>query len=81
MDCRTRLRVLITCLPSVQMRTETMHAVAEAGVAAHWLYKVGDTKGDKGHGGPVNPWLAHAHHSMRLADIRSKSLASPAVAS
>jgi GTP pyrophosphokinase/guanosine-3',5'-bis(diphosphate) 3'-pyrophosphohydrolase len=28
-----------------QMRTEAMHAVAETGIAAHWLYKVNDKDG------------------------------------
>ncbi|HLL10995.1 MAG TPA: bifunctional (p)ppGpp synthetase/guanosine-3',5'-bis(diphosphate) 3'-pyrophosphohydrolase [Rubrivivax sp.] len=28
-----------------QMRTDTMHAVAEKGIAAHWIYKASDKKG------------------------------------
>ncbi len=34
-----------------QMRTESMHAVAEKGIAAHWLYKSGDKAGKNGQNG------------------------------
>ncbi len=30
-----------------QMRTDAMHAVAESGIAAHWLYKANDKGGDR----------------------------------
>ncbi|MDE2080379.1 MAG: bifunctional (p)ppGpp synthetase/guanosine-3',5'-bis(diphosphate) 3'-pyrophosphohydrolase [Burkholderiales bacterium] len=46
-----------------QMRTEAMHAVAEKGIAAHWIYK--DRAGDKG-----NP----AADAQRLSAIWLQSL-------
>jgi guanosine-3',5'-bis(diphosphate) 3'-pyrophosphohydrolase len=45
-----------------QVRTEQMHAVAEKGIAAHWLYKAKD-------GGPV-----HAQEAQRLGAMWLQSL-------
>jgi GTP diphosphokinase / guanosine-3',5'-bis(diphosphate) 3'-diphosphatase len=44
-----------------QMRTEAMHAVAEKGIAAHWLYKSGDK-------------AAAADHAQRVSAIWLQSL-------
>jgi len=46
-----------------QIRTDEMHAVAEAGIAAHWLYKVGQ----KGAGNPADV-------AQRLGALWLKSL-------
>src|SRR3954467_11676198 len=41
----------------VQIRTEDMHRVAEAGIAAHWRYKVNDSEG--GQDERAREWLAN----------------------
>ena len=41
----------------VQIRTEDMHRVAEAGIAAHWKYKVNETEG--GQDERAREWLAN----------------------
>jgi GTP pyrophosphokinase/guanosine-3',5'-bis(diphosphate) 3'-pyrophosphohydrolase len=49
-----------------QMRTEAMHAVAEKGIAAHWIYKIGG-KGTEKNGGA-------AADAQRLSSIWLQSL-------
>ena len=40
----------------VQIRTEDMHKIAEAGIASHWLYKSGEADGP-GNEARANEWL------------------------
>jgi len=58
-----------------QMRTEAMHAVAEAGVAAHWQYKVGDKAGDKASGksGATPDSRLSSMWLQRLLDIQHET--------
>ncbi|MBS1177195.1 MAG: diphosphokinase [Proteobacteria bacterium] len=52
-----------------QMRTEAMHAVAETGVAAHWLYKVND----KGKNITGDPQRLGAMWLQSLIDIQDET--------
>ncbi|MEN9544756.1 MAG: pyrophosphokinae/guanosine-3,5-bis (diphosphate) 3-pyrophosphohydrolase SpoT [Pseudomonadota bacterium] len=51
-----------------QMRTETMHAVAEKGIAAHWLYKVNDKTGKA-----TDPQQLGAIWLQSLVDIQDET--------
>ena len=53
-----------------QIRTEAMHAVAEKGIAAHWLYKAGD-KGKNGKG--TDPQHLGAIWLQSLVDIQDET--------
>jgi GTP pyrophosphokinase/guanosine-3',5'-bis(diphosphate) 3'-pyrophosphohydrolase len=52
-----------------QMRTEAMHAVAETGVAAHWLYKIND----KGENIAGDPQRLGAMWLQSLIDIQDET--------
>jgi GTP diphosphokinase / guanosine-3',5'-bis(diphosphate) 3'-diphosphatase len=41
----------------IQIRTQEMHEMAEFGVAAHWVYKVGEKDGDAAAGDAKLKWL------------------------
>ncbi|MBK8527154.1 MAG: bifunctional (p)ppGpp synthetase/guanosine-3',5'-bis(diphosphate) 3'-pyrophosphohydrolase [Rubrivivax sp.] len=55
-----------------QVRTESMHAVAEKGVAAHWLYKSGDRSG-KGGKDSLDPQHLGAIWLQSLIDIQDET--------
>jgi GTP diphosphokinase / guanosine-3',5'-bis(diphosphate) 3'-diphosphatase len=55
-----------------QLRNEVMHAVAEKGIAAHWLYKIGDKKGDK-NSPAADPQKLGAMWLQSLVDIQDET--------
>ncbi len=55
-----------------QVRNEVMHAVAEKGIAAHWLYKIGDKLGEKGSAAP-DPQKLGAMWLQSLVDIQDET--------
>ncbi len=55
-----------------QVRTEAMHAVAEKGIAAHWLYKTGGKTNDKD-GGSADAQRLSAMWLQSLVDIQDET--------
>jgi GTP pyrophosphokinase/guanosine-3',5'-bis(diphosphate) 3'-pyrophosphohydrolase len=56
-----------------QIRTSTMNAVAEKGIAAHWVYKSGDKAGGKGGKGQMDPQQLGAIWLQSLMDIQDET--------
>ena len=55
-----------------QVRTDAMHAVAEKGIAAHWIYKAGDKSGHKGNAA-VDAQKLSAMWLQSLLDIQDET--------
>ncbi len=55
-----------------QVRTEAMHAVAEKGIAAHWLYKAGG-KGNEKDGGTADAQRLSSMWLQSLVDIQDET--------
>ncbi len=51
----------------VQIRSEQMDQVAESGIAAHWLYKAGDTDAGAGAQARAREWLKHVLEMQKRA--------------